>query len=152
MRERQGLLTLHRLAMAMLVILLGCLILNSSVVRSQAAGSLDLVAHLQERFGLTDRQVRGGLGALLVFCRDKLTKTDFDALALRIPNAESAMQAVKMQGVVTGPLDNIDDFEATLSSLGIGQPLASQFAPAVLEHLAATGRDTERNILASVLD
>jgi hypothetical protein len=138
--------------MAMFGFLLGCLLLNSSVVRSQAARNADLVTHLQERFGLRERQVRGALGALLVYSRERLTKTDFDALALRIPNAERVMQEVKLQGVVTGPLDNIDEFEATLSSLGMGEPLASQFAPAVLEYLAATGRSTERDILATVLD
>jgi hypothetical protein len=131
--------------------MLGCL-LSGSVVLAQAAGKPDIVTHLQERFGLGERQVRGALGALLVYSRERLTKTDFDALALRIPNAERVMQDVKLQGVVTAPLDDIDDFEAALSNLGMAQSLASQFAPAVLEYLADTGRSTERDILARVLD
>ena len=57
-----------------------------------------------------------------------------------------------MQGVVTRPLDDIDDYEESLASLGIGQPLASQFAPAVLEYLGAAGFELERSMLARVLD
>jgi hypothetical protein len=49
-------------------------------------------------------------------------KTEFDELAQRIPNAESLMQEVKLRGIVTGPLDDIDDYDAALSSLGMGQP------------------------------
>jgi hypothetical protein len=61
------------------------------------------------------------------------------------------MQEVKVRGIVTAPLDNIGDYEASLASLGIGQPLASQFAPAVLEYLGAAGFGRERDILARVL-
>jgi hypothetical protein len=61
------------------------------------------------------------------------------------------MQEIKLRGVVNGPIDDKDDYEAALSNLGIGQPLASQFAPAVLESLAATGHTRERDILARVI-
>jgi hypothetical protein len=59
---------------------------------------------------------------------------------------------VKRQGVVTGPLDDRDEYEAALSSVGMGQPVAAQFAPAVLGYLAAAGYEGERDILARVLD
>jgi hypothetical protein len=111
-----------------------------------------IIPQLQEQFGLNESQVRGALGALLVFARERLPKPEFDQLAQRIPNAERAMQDVKLQGIVTGPLDNRGEYEASLSSLGIGQPLASQFAPAVLGYLAAAGYERERDILAGVLN
>ena len=66
-------------------------------------------------------------------------------------DADRIMQEIKLRGVVNGPLDDKDDYEAALSNLGIGQPLASQFAPAVLESLAATGHSRERDILARVI-
>jgi Protein of unknown function VcgC/VcgE (DUF2780) len=106
---------------------------------------------LQERLGLTEVQVRGALGALLVFTRERLPKPDFDDLAVTIPNAERIMQEVKLRGVVTRPLDNLDDYESALASLGIGQPLASQVAPAVLQALAEAGHSRERDILARVV-
>ena len=62
------------------------------------------------------------------------------------------MEQVKLQGIVTGPLDDLGEYEATLSSLGIGQPLASQFAPAVVEFLGAAGYTRERDMLARVLN
>lgn len=111
-----------------------------------------IIPQLQEQFGLNEQQVRGALGALLVFARERLPKPEFDQLAQRIPNAERAMQDVKLQGIVTGPLDNRGEYEAVLSDLGIGQPLASQFAPAVLGYLAAAGYEQERDILAGVLN
>jgi hypothetical protein len=117
-----------------------------------AAPAHSIIPQLQEQFGLNESQVRGALGALLVFARERLPKQDFDQLARRIPNAERAMQQVKQQGIVTGPLDNLGEYEASLSSLGIGQPLASQFAPAVLGYLGAAGYERERDMLARVLN
>ena len=52
---------------------------------------------------------------------------------------------------MTRPLDNMDDYEAALSSLGIGQPLASKVAPAVVQSLGETGHSRERDILARVI-
>jgi hypothetical protein len=117
-----------------------------------AESARSIIPQLQEQFGLNESQVRGALGALLVFARERLPKPEFDQLAQRIPNAERAMQDVKLQGIVTGPLDDRDEYERALSSLGLGQPLASQFAPAVLEYLAAAGYERERDILARVLN
>jgi len=110
-----------------------------------------IIPALQDRFGLSERQVKGALGALLVFARERLPKPEFDDLAESIPNADRIMQEVKLQGVVTRPLDDIGDYEASLASLGMGQPLASQFAPAVLEYLGAAGHTRERDILLRVL-
>jgi hypothetical protein len=110
-----------------------------------------LIQNLQQRFALSDRQVRGALGALLVYARERLPQTEFDELAAQVPNAERIMQDVKLQGVVTRPLDNLDEYEEALSSLGIGQPLASQIAPAVLEYLGAAGHQQERDILSRIL-
>ena len=106
---------------------------------------------LEQRLGLTDTQVRGALGALLVFARERLPKPDFDDLAESIPNAERIMQDVKLRGVVSGPLDDMDDYERALSNLGIGQPLASQVAPAVLQVLGEAGHSRERDILERVI-
>jgi len=61
------------------------------------------------------------------------------------------MQAVKQQGIVTGPLDDIDEYERTLANLGIGQPLASQIAPAVIEWLGAAGYSYERDTLTAIV-
>ncbi len=116
-----------------------------------AAPGRSIMPILEERLGLTDVQVRGALGALLVFVRERLPKPDFDDLAESIPNADRIMQDVKLRGVVTGPLDDMDDYERALSNLGIGQPLASQVAPAVLQALAETGHSRERDILAGVI-
>jgi hypothetical protein len=142
----------HRLhsAGAVLVCLLACLTLNEHALAATPGQSI--TAQLQDRFGLSEPQVRGALGALLVFARDRLQKTDFDALAQRIPNAEHIIQDVKLRGIVTRPLDDIGDYEASLASLGIGDPLASQFAPAVLEYLRTAGYERERDILARVLN
>ncbi len=110
-----------------------------------------IVAYLEGRFGLGDRQARGALGALLVFANQKLGQSDFNDLAQRIPNAQQIMQTVKLQGVVNGPLDSIEEYEKTLSNVGIGQPLASQIAPAVLEYLGAAGYVRERDLLAGIV-
>ena len=141
---------LHLAAAAVFACLLAGLAPHQHALAAQPARSI--IPQLQEQFGLNEQQVRGALGALLVFARERLPKPEFDQLAQRIPNAERAMQDVKQQGIVTRPLDNRGEYEAALSSLGIGQPLASQFAPAVLGYLAAAGYETERDILAGVLN
>jgi hypothetical protein len=129
--------------------LLACLMLLSHAFA--AAPGQAIVPNLQDRFGLNEGQVRGALGALLVFVRERLPKPDFDQLAKSIPNAEHIMQDVKLRGIVTRPLDNIEDYESSLASLGIGQPLASQFAPAVVQYLGAAGYTRERDLLVRVL-
>lgn len=111
-----------------------------------------IIPQLQERFGLSEVQVRGALGALLVFVRQRLPKTQFEELSKSIPNADYIMREVRMRGIVTMPLDDTGDYEASLASLGIGQPLASQIAPAVLEYLGAAGFHLEQSILTRVLD
>ena len=80
-----------------------------------------------------------------------MSKDDFDHLAARVPNADRIMQDVKLRGIVTRPLDDIEEYQAALASLDIGQPLAAQFAPAVLDWLSAAGLDAEHDILAKVL-
>lgn len=111
----------------------------------------DLQAYLQQRFHLSAPQARGAIGALLVYARQRLQKSDFDDLAAHVPNAAHIMLVVKQQGIVTGPLDDISEYERTLTSLEIGQPLASQIAPAVLEWLGAAGYSHERDILTSIV-
>ena len=140
---------LHSYGVAVLACLLASLTLHEHTLA--ATPGQTIVPHLQERFGLSEPQVRGALGALLVFVREELPKPDFDDLAERIPNADQIMQDVKLRGIVTKPLDDIDEYEEALSSLGIGQPLASQFAPAVVEYLGAAGYTRERDILARVV-
>jgi Protein of unknown function VcgC/VcgE (DUF2780) len=110
-----------------------------------------LVEHLQEHLGLNNRQARGALGALLVFAQERLHPTDFDELARSIPNAEHIVREARLQGVVTQPLDSVDDFETTLSNVGIGQPLASQIAPTVIAYLGTHGHQRERDLLARVM-
>jgi hypothetical protein len=128
---------------------LGSLVVHECVVA--AAPGQSIIPVLQSQLGLTEGQVRGALGALLVFVRERLPKPDFDDLTETIPNAERIMQEVKLRGVVTGPLDDMDEYEAALASLGIGQPLASQVAPAVLQSLADAGHLRERDILARAI-
>ena len=111
-----------------------------------------IIPQLQERFGLSEAQVRGALGALLVFVREHLPKTQFNELSKSIPNADYIMREAHMRGIVTGPLDDIGEYEESLASLGIGQPLASQFAPAVVEYLGAAGFQRERSILVSAMN
>lgn len=110
-----------------------------------------MIQQLQQRFGLEEPQVRGALGALLVFAREQLPKPEFDEFAQSIPDAYHIMDDVKARGIVTRPLDDIGDYEASLASLGIAQPIAEQFAPAVLELLGAAGRNNEQAILARLL-
>lgn len=136
--------------LAVLACLLSSLFAHEHVMAAGPGQSI--IPMLQDRLGLTEVQVRGALGALLVFARERLPKPDFDNLAETIPNAESIMQEVKLRGIVTRPLDRIDDYERALASLGIGQPLASQVAPAVLQSLAEAGHLRERDILARVID
>ena len=113
---------------------------------------LSIIPQLQERFGMSEAQVRGSLGALLVFIRERLPKPEFDRVSKSIPNADRIMHETRLNGVVTGPLDNIGDYQASLASLGIGQPLASQFAPAVVECLGAAGFQQERSVLLRVIE
>ena len=110
-----------------------------------------MIEQLQQRFGLQEPQVRGALGALLIFAREQLPKPEFDEFASAIPDAYQIIDEVKRRGIVTRPLDDIGDYEDSLASVGIAPSIASQIPSAVLEYLAAAGRDRERSILARIL-
>jgi hypothetical protein len=147
--NRRGLLAAPRVFNGVIFGLLAlCLTPYANTARAQPP---TLQTYLQQRFHLSEPQVRGALGALLVYAQQRLQKSDFDDLVAHVPNAEHAMQVVKQQGIVTGPLDDIDEYEKTLSNVGIAQPLASQFAPAVIEWLGAAGYSYERDILMGII-
>jgi hypothetical protein len=129
-------------------LLLACLTPVSDLVRAQPT----LVGYLEQQLGLDDREARGALGVMLVFAQERLTKDDFDILAQRVPNAGQIMRDIKLQGIVTHPLEDVDDYESSLANLGIGEPLAEHVVPAVLEYLRDTGYDTEQDILSSILE
>ena len=141
-------------ASACRALLVVCLLWFSaaSVITFAAPPGQSILPLLEERFGLSEQQVRDALGALLVFTRERLPKTQFDELARTIPNADLAMQEVKLRGIVTKPIDDLSEYESALGNSGISPASAAAFAPAVLEALHATGHDRERDILARVLN
>lgn len=63
-----------------------------------ASPGQNIIPILQAQLGLTEQQVRGALGALLVFVREELPKPAFDELARTIPNAQRIMQEAKSAG------------------------------------------------------
>ena len=143
-------MTMRYLTLAIAFFGFAC-VMQSRVVCA-APPSAALVASLQDELGLSEPQVRGALGALLVFARDRLPGTQFNELASRIPNAEQIVEQTKTRGIVTRSLDDRDDYEAVLANIGIPPATASKFAPAVIQWLGAQGYDQERDILAGVLD
>ena len=135
-------------------LLLVCLLWFSAAlgVTLAAQPGQSILPMLEERFGLSEQQVRDALGALLVFTRERLPKPEFDELARTIPNADLVMQEVKLRGIVTKPIDDLSEYESVLGNSGISPTYAAAFAPAVLEALHATGHDRERDILARALN
>jgi Protein of unknown function VcgC/VcgE (DUF2780) len=148
--NRRSLLRASRVLSGLIFSVLA-LCLSSYANTAWAQPPTDLQAYLQQRFHLSAPQARGAIGALLVYAHQRLQKPDFDDLAAHVPNAAHIMLVVKQQGIVTGPLDDIGEYERTLASLEIGQPLASQIAPAVLEWLGAAGYSHERDILTAIV-
>jgi Protein of unknown function VcgC/VcgE (DUF2780) len=128
---------------------LACFAFHPHAVAAEPGPSI--IPQLQERLGLSEAQVRGSLGALLIFVRERVPKPEFDRVAQSIPNADRIMRETRLNGIVNGPLDDIGDYQASLANLGIGQPLASQIAPAVVECLGAAGFQQERSILLRVI-
>ncbi len=135
-------------------VLLACLVVISGSADGTFAAQpgQSILPVLEERFGLSEQQVRDALGALLVFTEERLPQPEFNELAETIPNAALIMQEVKLRGIVSKPLDDLDDYEAALGNAGIPPAHAAQFAPAVLEALYATGHERERDILARALN
>ena len=63
----------------LLLAALACFGLHQHAVAADPGPSI--IPQLQARFGLSEAQVRGALGALLIFVRERLAKQDFDAVA-----------------------------------------------------------------------
>jgi len=63
----------------LLLAALACFSLHQHAVAADPGRSI--IPQLQERFGFTEVQVRGALGALLVYVSERLPKTQFDEVA-----------------------------------------------------------------------
>jgi hypothetical protein len=116
-----------------------------------AAPEPGIVAYLQKRLDLNETQVRGALGALLVYARDRLPEPEFAALTTRVPNADNMMEDVKLKGIVTRPLDDVDAYEQALATLEIPQPVAAKLVQGVLDYLDESGYAEEHDILYKVI-
>lgn len=79
-----------RWAVIMVSLLMLCLTPCANTAWAQPP--TDLQAYLQQRFHLSAPQVRGALGALLVYAHQRLQKPDFDDLVTHVPNAAQFMQ------------------------------------------------------------
>jgi uncharacterized protein VcgC/VcgE DUF2780 len=132
-----------------LLLAVACFSLPLHAVAAEPGPSI--IPQLQERLGLSEGQVRGALGALLIFVRERLPKQEFDRVSRSIPNADYIMRETRLNGIVNGPLDDIGDYQAALANLGIGQPLAARVAPDVAACLGAAGFQQERSILLRVI-
>jgi hypothetical protein len=135
---------------SIMALLLVYVTLGSDVAGAQRA--VTLVTYLEQQLGLDDQQARGALDVMLVFAKERLTQSDFELLVTRVPNVQRVILRVRLEGIVTHPLTDVDDYESTLANLGIAQPLASHIPAAVLEYLGDAGLYTERDILASILE
>ena len=132
--------------------LLICLAACFAPLHLAYAQSQSITAHLGNTLGWNEAQVHVALGTLLVYAREHLAKPEFDQLAKRMPNADFLMQQARSSGTVTRPIDDRDEYEAALANMGVGPQSIAQFAPAVLEYMAAAGYYQERDILSRVLD
>ena len=74
--------SLMRRSTHLLLAALACFGLHQHAVAADPGPSI--IPQLQARFGLSEAQVRGALGALLIFVRERLAKQDFDAVSKRI--------------------------------------------------------------------
>jgi len=132
-----------------LLVALACFSFDLHAVAAEPGPSI--IPQLQATLGLSEAQVRGSLGALLIFVRERLPKQEFDRVSKSIPNADHIMRETRLNGIVNAPLDDIGDYQAALANLGIGQPLASRVAPAVAECLGAAGFQQEQSMLLRVI-
>jgi hypothetical protein len=138
----------HRASVAVLIAAIACIFAPAF----GAEPVQGLIQHLQKEIGLNETQARDALGALLVFARERLPQPEFTDLTDGMGGADQLMQDATLHGVITRPLDTIEEYEQALASLGIAQSRASLIAPAVLQHLGTAGLVEERDILASVLE
>lgn len=138
--------------MVLVIAIASILALLTLQARAQAEVGKAIVSYVQERLGLSEYQVQGGLGVLLAFARERLPKTQYNQLSRRMPNAEVMLEQTHLRGIVTGPLDDEDEYEAVLRRLGIAEPAAAQFASVVQEYLGTAGYYEERDALSRVFD
>ena len=120
--------------------------------QSQSQSAKQILPFMEERLGLSEYQVRGGIGVLLTFAQERLPKSQFDQLAKRLPSIDVLLEETHLRGIVSTPMDDKDDYEAVLAKLGIPTAKASQFASVVQEYLGTVGLYEERDTLSRAFD
>lgn len=139
-------------SLAAAAVLAGAIVVAASPEVAESQTLQPIVPYLQERLGLNEQQVRGALGALLIFSREHLPKPQFDQLARRMPNAEQLMADARLRGIVTAPIDDVTELEGALGNIGIAEQVAAQFGPAVLDYLGSAGYYEERDVLSRTMN
>jgi hypothetical protein len=117
---------------------------------TMSSSSSALTNSLTSGLGVTQTQAQAGVGSVLSYAKDRLSTTDFNAVAKSIPGADSYMQAAYDK---FGPAKIADraGLNSALTRLGMTPEQVNKFVPAVSDYVAKQGGDYAKNLLLGAM-
>jgi len=124
------------------------------------AGGTDLVSMLVGNLGVTEKQAKGGSGALFQNAKDKLSPDDFQKVSATVPEMDdylASAPAAKESGGALGKLSSLGEgagkvgsmagLTNSFSQLGMDSGMLSKFIPVVLQYVQSKGGDSTAGLL-----
>src|SRR4051812_39815821 len=115
----------------------------------------DLIGALTTQLGVTERQARGGTGALFKAAQDRIGETEFNRLLGKLPGIDQVLKSAPSASTSGGLLGGLASMAAkvggsgdmaqaakvlaAVSSLGLSKETILQFVPIVLKYVETHG-------------
>ena len=126
---------------------------------------MEILSMLTEQLGVTEKQAKGGAGAIFNLAKEKLGDADFGKVAEAVPGMEELLGAAPasggLAGVVgglasklgggAGKLGGLASLAGGFKNLGLDSGMVGKFIPIILSFVQSKGGDSIKSLLAGVL-
>lgn len=128
------------------------------------AGTMDLVTTLTDTLGVTEKQAKGGSGALFQNAKDNLSTDDFQKVSDAVPDMDGYLAAAPAAETKSGlggslssslsslggdaaKLGSMADLTSAFSALGMDSSMLGKFIPVVLDYVQSEGGASAAGLL-----
>ena len=146
-----------------LIALLVCF--SCAGVKSVSSQNSGLVGLLTKNLGVTEKQGKGGAGAIFNMAKEKLGAKDFGKVAEVVPEMDDLLKAAPKAGALgsaiggkssllgdsVGQLTGLASLAEPFSQLGMKSDMVGKFVPIILSYVQSKGGDSVRGLLEGVL-
>ncbi len=125
-----------------------------TLIATNSFAQADLIKELMKSADVTEKQAKGGAGALFEMAQEKLSKEDFVKVADAVPGMDDLLDAVpdvggntNVLGSIATTLTGLPKVQAAFEKLGIGQDKVAVFMPIIVNYVEEKGGEAVGKLL-----